>query len=250
MTESEWQNAAAPRAMLEFLRDGGRFSGRKARLFAAACCRRIWPLLTDARSRNAVEVAERFADGQASRAELKASREGALDATVSAANATAAWAAQRACAWRMVEVVWGTPGGSVHEGAPGAAADVLSEAAYRRAWEAGEDAAAAQRTALAGERRQQAVFLCDLFGPLPFRPVGVAPAVLQWRDGTAARLAQAAYDARRLPAGTLEPERLAVLADALEEAGCADADIVGHLRGLGAVHVRGCWVIDSLTGRG
>jgi hypothetical protein len=86
----------------------------------------------------------------------------------------------------------------------------------------------------------------DLF---PARPVALDPAWLRWRDGTVARLAQATYDGRRRPDGTLEPERLAVLADALEEAGCADQDILGHLREQGAVHVRGCWVIDCLTGR-
>jgi hypothetical protein len=43
-------------------------------------------------------------------------------------------------------------------------------------------------------------------------------------------------------------DRLAVLADALEEAGCADADILSHLRGPGP-HVRGCWVVDLLLGK-
>jgi hypothetical protein len=52
------------------------------------------------------------------------------------------------------------------------------------------------------------------------------------------------YDNRTLPASTLEPDRLAVLADALEESGCADADILGHLRGPGP-HARGCHVLDA-----
>jgi hypothetical protein len=59
------------------------------------------------------------------------------------------------------------------------------------------------------------------------------------------KLARAAYNDRHLPAGTLDATRLAVLADALEEAGCDSADILGHLRGSGP-HVRGCWVIDLL----
>ena len=62
-------------------------------------------------------------------------------------------------------------------------------------------------------------------------------------------LAQAAYDERELPAGTLDTTRLAVLADALEEAGCVQADILGHLRGPGP-HVRGCWAVDLLLRKG
>ncbi len=46
-----------------------------------------------------------------------------------------------------------------------------------------------------------------------------------------------------LPEGTLEPSRLAVLADALEDAGCGDAELLGHLRGPGP-HVRGCCAVD------
>jgi hypothetical protein len=41
---------------------------------------------------------------------------------------------------------------------------------------------------------------------------------------------------------------LPILADAVEEAGCTDADILGHLRGPGA-HYRGCWALDSLRGK-
>jgi hypothetical protein len=87
--------------------------------------------------------------------------------------------------------------------------------------------------------------LRDIFGPLPFRPVALPPTC---QTPTVVALAQAAYDNRLLPAGTLEPARLAVLADALEEAGCDDADILTHLRQAG-VHVRGCWVTDLLLGK-
>jgi hypothetical protein len=61
-------------------------------------------------------------------------------------------------------------------------------------------------------------------------------------------LATAASDNRILPAGTLEPARLAVLADALEEAGCDNADILNHLRNSGP-HVRGCWAVDGCLTR-
>jgi hypothetical protein len=62
------------------------------------------------------------------------------------------------------------------------------------------------------------------------------------------RLAQAAYEERQMPAGTLDNTRLAVLADALEEAGCDNADILAHCRS-GGEHVRGCWVVDLILGK-
>jgi hypothetical protein len=82
----------------------------------------------------------------------------------------------------------------------------------------------------------------------PFRPAAFDPALLHWHDGIVPALARAAYDARTLPAGTLDNSRLAVLADALEEAGCADAALLGHLRGAGP-QVRGCWALDALLCR-
>ncbi len=87
----------------------------------------------------------------------------------------------------------------------------------------------------------------DILGN-PFASASVDSSWLSWHNGTIQRLAQAIYEDRELPSGHLDIKRLAVLADALEDAGCADQVILGHLRSAGR-HVRGCFVIDALTGR-
>ncbi len=100
-------------------------------------------------------------------------------------------------------------------------------------------------SAVMAERIAQAALLRCIFGnPFGTTPI-IDPAWLTWNDGTVKRLAEAAYENRAIPAGTLDNARLAVLADALEEAGCGNADILTHLRDPG-VHVRGCWVLDLL----
>src|SRR5438093_6093147 len=78
VTEAEWLGCTDPDSMLEFLR--GRASERKLRLFACACCRRIWHLMPEERSRRAVETGERYADGLAGASELASAREEAQEA--------------------------------------------------------------------------------------------------------------------------------------------------------------------------
>jgi hypothetical protein len=94
------------------------------------------------------------------------------------------------------------------------------------------------------EGAAQAALLRDIAGN-PFRLVTLSPA---WKTPQVVALAQAAYDQREIPSGTLDPVRLAVLADALEEAGCTDPELLGHLRSP-CPHVRGCWVVDLLLGK-
>ena len=63
MTESEWLQYRDIPTLLDYLVD--RASSRKFRLFGAACCRRIWPLLTDPRARNTARLAGDYADNLA-----------------------------------------------------------------------------------------------------------------------------------------------------------------------------------------
>ena len=72
MTEVDWLSAADPRPMLDFLWGSGNVSGRKLRLFAVACCRLLGHLLSDKPCRQAVGLAERFADGLATAPDLRA----------------------------------------------------------------------------------------------------------------------------------------------------------------------------------
>jgi hypothetical protein len=219
MTEQEWFACTDPEPMLEFLGESGRASERKLRLFAVACCRRVWHLLKDERSEGAVEVLELLVEGKAGREKLMAAHEAAGQA-------------------------WGTP----------ARTAVYDASALE--WEVGQAAKTASHAAWAGvggsradERKGQADLL-RCVASNPFRPLlSLNSSVLAWNDGIAVRMARAIYEKRQLPAGTLDPASLAVLADAVEEAGCMDAELLGHLRGPGP-HVRGCWVVDWLLGRG
>jgi hypothetical protein len=111
--------------------------------------------------------------------------------------------------------------------------------------------AGAQNAREAARRASEAAADADLvrehFGN-PFRLLNLSPNVLSWQDKTVFRLAQAAYENRILPAGILNNTRLAILADALEEAGCTDEQILTHLRS-GGDHYRGCFVVDALLGK-
>ena len=92
MTEQEWMGSGDPNAMLTRIR--GKASDRKLRLFACACVRQIWDKLTDPRSRNAVEVAERYAEGRATDEELSRAWDAAWDAARDAARDAAGNAAR------------------------------------------------------------------------------------------------------------------------------------------------------------
>lgn len=85
-----------------------------------------------------------------------------------------------------------------------------------------------------------AAFLREIFGN-HFRQFVIDPTWLDWNDSTVVKLAQNIYHERAF-------DRLPVLGDALEEAGCHDADMLAHCRQPGQ-HVPGCWVVDLLLGK-
>jgi hypothetical protein len=107
MTEAEWLECADPEPMLAFLR--GKASRRRERLFATACCRQVWHLLTHQRSRRALEVAELYADGLATIEELRAAG-GAADQAFAVARdygtEAAKWAADLAFATTVEAWGW------------------------------------------------------------------------------------------------------------------------------------------------
>jgi hypothetical protein len=115
-----------------------------------------------------------------------------------------------------------------------------------------EDAATAALNVSESVAEVEEVGQCDLLRDIVGNPFRVPPPIdrawLCWNDGTIPRLALASYEERSLPAGVLDTVRLSVLADALEDAGCADADLLGHLRGSGP-HVRGCFALDAVLGK-
>jgi hypothetical protein len=97
-------------------------------------------------------------------------------------------------------------------------------------------------------KSRQSALLRDILGNPPFRSVVLDPAWLAWKDSTIPKMAQVVYEDRDLPSGHLDNHRLAVLADALEDAGCDNASLTGHLRSEGP-HARGCHVLDAILGR-
>jgi hypothetical protein len=225
MTEEEWLACDDLKRLLEHLRD--RPTARKLRLFACGCCRLAWHLLTHSFHRRSVEVGERYADGLASREDLCRANDAESVVFRATQPGTLYGPKDASCAaFNIAEAVAG-------EQHPEAFSDY-------------DEHLAAFEVRLA-ETAAQAALLKDIFGN-PFHAVAISPSWLTWNDAIVPRLAQAAYDNCILPAGTLDNARPAVLADALEEAGCSDEQILGHLRS-GGEHYRGCFVVDALLGK-
>jgi hypothetical protein len=253
MTEAEWLQSDDPVTMLRLVGTPSSAQGnppfvsdRKLRLFACACVRQVWHLLTDERSRKAVEVAERYADG-----DFRSSQE-ARDALIPASRD-----------WISGTINSPTP--DLSKMCP--CHPLASVAAYHAVHDQNIPNAAN--------------LLRDIFGN-PFRPVtlplgpldyfmkppswhkgpthgqGYYPTQCPWLTPTVVSLSPAAYEERpgresgevvvghrcagcgvrkwgkcrcTVADGSLCPDRLAILADALEDAGCEDEEVLRHLRG-------------------
>jgi hypothetical protein len=212
MTEADWLTCTDPAPMLEYLR--GRAGDRKLRLFAVACCRRVWHRMADKCSRRAVEVAERYADGLATPQTLLKWHWAALEAYELADGGERLQAAYAA-------------GCAVHEDATFAALNVSV-------------AAPTGHTSASDWREGACDLLREIFGT-PFYSVIIEPSWRTWHGGLLVSMARRMYESRDF-------SDVPVLADALEEAGCEDADILGHCRQAWE-HVRGCWVVDLVLGK-
>lgn len=241
MTEAEWLACTDPRVMLEFL--SGQVSARKLRLFGAACCRRIWDLLDNA-TRNAVATVER--DGADVPDQLEAQVTAAIAGQLDEPSASRAMIAGLPRWWRARLALLSAQIEPVQR--------VVAEVVYERQQQCndthaalranpGDEVRAARaawdvaQTARVHEQVFQSALLRDIVGN-PFRTVAADPS---WRSDTVASLVQAIFTDGAF-------DRMPILGDALEDAGCDNADILAHCRELG-VHARGCWAIDLLLAK-
>jgi hypothetical protein len=231
MTEAEWLACRRPWEMLAALRarhfnfvKAGR---RRLRLFGCACCRRIWRLL-DAKARRWVERAEGMADGGPP---LSPQEQQELEQEARRPHSTTSVREQGRIAASYTlsaKVMMATGAGTI-----------VGAALAMKTWKQKHDNRAAGRVCLK-EAAAEVALLREVFGN-PFRPVRLNPAWLRYQDGAAPNLARSIYEERAF-------DRLPILADALEDAGCDHADLLAHCRQPGE-HVRGCWVVDTLLGR-
>jgi hypothetical protein len=226
-----WLAATDPEEMLDKLGDDA--SPRKLRLFALACCRPLGTALGLPWLEQALEVCERRVDGAISANEIQALRDLArklrqdLEAA-GEAQVLAHWTEEDYAAEALVQLIEDEENGTeVSRSVAQEAAALLTQRGLTK-------------PAHRHVRARQAVLLREIFGN-PFRPVNIDPLWLSANDGAVLDLARMMDEG-----GTFDV--MPILADALEEAGCADTDILWHCRH-GKNHVRGCWVVDALVGK-
>jgi hypothetical protein len=223
MTETEWLTCNDTDSLL--LHIVNQPISRKLRLFGCACMRRLWDILPDDTHRRAVETCERFVDHRASEADLEKARQAVRDTYQGVGDIIADHAAligMKLCSPAESFSIFGI------------------EQAAAMAAEAQDDSDFTWDEVFEREQAIQCELLRDVIGN-PFRPLSIDPAWLQWNAGAVKKIAAAIYEESAF-------DRMPILADALEEAGCTNADILDHCRS-GGEHVRGCWVVDLLLGK-
>ena len=249
MKRAEWPNSQKPSDMLHALLKAKK-RGRKFRLFACACCRSVWRLLSDPRSSQGVEVAEAVADGLLSEMQALEAFNAAsavYDETFASGPGSSGTADGRRLSQASLEAAQAVPATLLKYETPQSAQWHASIVSYQTITAATLDEAQlhpegpiaeyARTSAAARVSTAQADVLRCIFGN-PFRRVTVKRA---WLTSTAVSLAHAIYDDRAF-------DRLPILADALEDAGCDNADILNHCRQPGD-HVRGCWALDLILAK-
>ncbi len=210
--ERHWLECKDPHLLTQW--QDPRISKRKRRLFVCGCCRLIWDSLTDPRSRGAVETAERHADGQATHSDLVRAE-------------------------RQAQAVNKPPAGFWPPDA-----DWVAVAASANQDFSGDIRRLFPRYGRCTPDKVLAARVSDLFRDIlgnPFRNVLLLQEWLDWTDRTVVKIAQAIYEERAF-------DRMPILGDALEEAGCTDPDILDHCRQPGE-HARGCWLVDQILGK-
>jgi hypothetical protein len=225
MNQAKWLSGTDPVAMLaycagkfgrwttpSFERLVNRYGPRKLGLYGVACCRQLWDRL-DTPARELIESFEAYCDGLISTEEIFGRH-------------TATRSVSLGVPW-LIQAT-----GKLY---------CIGEDTDMEYWEDLKRALkAVQRDsaqAMFKERIQQAHLLREVFGN-PFRAREAAPG---WRSHTAVALARRAYEER-------DWSMLPVLADALEEAGCQDVELLQHCR-RGSDHYRGCWAVDRILNR-
>jgi len=258
MTEQDWLACDDPTPMIAVVRNKARV--RKFRLLAVAACRRVSKLLKDRRSLNGIEIAESFADGGVNETQLDAALTEAFDASYDAEGRLGRGNKSLSADYDFANAVRSltqppSGGGATYDGweslvmIASALAILRPKTAVKRCpYPEGdliiEDGTVFTKNLSLPEQIAQSKLIRCIFGN-PFRPIFFN---LNWLKPTVINLATFAYEERNLPSGELDKNRLAILADALEECGCDHREILGHLRGPGP-HVRGCHVVDLLLGK-
>ncbi|HEY1186012.1 MAG TPA: hypothetical protein VGE74_00085 [Gemmata sp.] len=234
MTEQEWLNCTDPTPMLDFLREQA--GDRKLRLFAVGCCRLIWDRLVCPASREAVIASEAFADGRGSDDDLTTLNHRAEGAAFGIDSKEERYRREQ----RGIVRGWLREEDGVEAaGVSGPSGVCVSFHEARTAASAAEHAASSIETFLTytdPSILSEQLVRC-IFGN-PFQPVTADTA---WLTSDVVALAHGIYDEKGF-------DRMPILADALQDAGCDNDAVLNHCRGDGP-HCRGCWIVDLILGK-